>query len=127
MHLRSSQIQLHCVTSYHVPMWAPHLRYTSLNSVPSVFQACACFSQLKFPPGMALYLPKSCSSFLFLIKNFYFLLKYSCITKLCSFLLYNGVNQLCVYIYSLSSWPSLSPPLPPSPSATHPGRHRALS
>ena len=45
--------------------------------------------------------------------NFYW--EYSCFTMLCQFLLYNKVNQLCVYLYVLV-WEF----------ASHLGHHRAL-
>ena len=57
------------------------------------------------------------------------LLEYSCFscTTLCWFLLYNEVNQLCVYIYPLPLEPPLSP-APPRPRHPTPlGHHRALS
>ena len=50
---------------------------------------------------------------------FFFLLEYNCFTMLCQFLLYNEVNQLCIYIYPL--------PLGPTPKPTHLGHHRAPS
>ena len=48
-------------------------------------------------------------------KFFFFKLEYTCFTMLCSFLLYNSVNQLYVYIYP---FPFELPSLPP----THPSR-----
>ena len=39
------------------------------------------------------------STILTLVLFFQFLLKHSCFTLLCSFLLYSNVNQLCIYIY----------------------------
>ena len=44
---------------------------------------------------------------------YYFLLEYNCFIMLCSFLLYNEVNQLYVYIYPLPLGPPPPPPIPP--------------
>ena len=47
---------------------------------------------------------------------FYFifnLLNYNCFTMLCSFLLYNKVNQLHVYLYSIPLEPPTPRPIPP--------------
>ena len=48
----------------------------------------------------------------------FFLLEYNCFTMLCWFLLYNEVNQLCIYIHiSPPSWDPFSTPIPPSRSS----------
>ena len=52
---------------------------------------------------------------------FYFFEKYTCFTMLCSFLLHREMDQLYVYIYSLTLEP-LTPP-----HSTHLGHHRAPS
>ena len=45
------------------------------------------------------------------------LLEYNCFTMVCSFLLYNKVNQLYIYIYlHISSILRLPPSHPPSPT-----------
>ena len=48
---------------------------------------------------------------------FFLVLEYSCFTMLSEFLLYNDVNQLCVYMYI----PSLMNLPPTSPHLAHPG------
>jgi len=61
------------------------------------------------------------STFFFFFFFNYFLLGYSCFT-LCWFLLYNIMNQPCVYIYLLSCDPPYHLPIPPVSVITE---HRA--
>ena len=60
--------------------------------------------------------------FLLFYVAFVFKLEYNCFTMLCQFLLYNNVNQLYVYTYSLPLQPPSHSPIPPIQVITE---HRA--
>ena len=68
----------------------------------------------KYQLGQYLHILKIHPQLSFLLFKFtYFYLEYNCFTMLCSFLLYNIVNQLYIYIHPLP----LKPPSHPSKSS----------